>query len=387
MIADFYDTFEETPDKGSDIPQEVLDILSKELPSTFMYYRNENGDYVAGPRPDNTPETILLKVDLDSQFIEDNLKGIPKEKWAEYLYRMQLCAPIKNAKIGDNENQMPIEKTFGNPFKEIDEIKNGFMSPQPFPPAQKIVFETIEGDILTISIRRQPHPNFDEEVYANIDWPSIQIRIILTETNKKEAKATFSITPQKANTVSDALSTIHFINGLSNGTIKINGKTLINPLVSQNKLDAEQLKNAEEFWSTAQKLEDILGVSFIPSAEMPMEDVIFFAQLKTCLIANKSIGWEHPFDHFHIGEIKIKDPKLEDSIEKENVNYEFIEGPIHATLLGAKFDLYSDTKLINMVITNIVWDNDNKNSGEVYVSDPIGSKWRLYRKYMTTRAS
>ena len=43
----------------------------------------------------------------------------------------------KNAKIGDNENQMPIEKTFGNPFKEIDEIKNGFMSPQPFPPAQK----------------------------------------------------------------------------------------------------------------------------------------------------------------------------------------------------------------------------------------------------------
>lgn len=30
MIADFYDTFEETPDKGSDIPQEVLDILSKE---------------------------------------------------------------------------------------------------------------------------------------------------------------------------------------------------------------------------------------------------------------------------------------------------------------------------------------------------------------------
>ena len=87
-------------------------------------------------------------------------------------------------------------------------------------------------------------PNFDEEVYANIDWPSIQIRIILTETNKKEAKATFSITPQKANTVSDALSTIHFINGLSNGTIKINGKTLINPLVSQNKLDAEQLKNA-----------------------------------------------------------------------------------------------------------------------------------------------
>ncbi|MFR8219914.1 MAG: abortive infection system toxin AbiGii family protein [Blautia faecis] len=61
MIADFYDTFEETPDKGSDIPQEVLDILSKELPSTFMYYRNENGDYVAGPRPDNTPGNNIVE--------------------------------------------------------------------------------------------------------------------------------------------------------------------------------------------------------------------------------------------------------------------------------------------------------------------------------------
>lgn len=88
-------------------------------------------------------------------------------------------------------------------------------------------------------------------------------------------------------------------------------------MLAKINLNAEQLKNAEEFWSTAQKLEDILGVSFIPSAEMPMEDVIFFAQLKTCLIDNKSIGWEHPFDHFHIGEIKIKDPKLEDPLKKK----------------------------------------------------------------------
>lgn len=39
MIADFYETFDESPDKGSDIPQEVLDILSQELPSTFAYYK------------------------------------------------------------------------------------------------------------------------------------------------------------------------------------------------------------------------------------------------------------------------------------------------------------------------------------------------------------
>ena len=41
MIADFYDTFDESPDNASEIPKEVLDVLSEELPSTFMYYQNE----------------------------------------------------------------------------------------------------------------------------------------------------------------------------------------------------------------------------------------------------------------------------------------------------------------------------------------------------------
>ena len=95
MIADFYDAFEETPDKGSDIPQEVLDILSKELPSTFMYYRNENGDYVAGPRLDNTPETILLKVDLDSQFIEDNKRNTKRKMGRIFISNAIMCSHKK----------------------------------------------------------------------------------------------------------------------------------------------------------------------------------------------------------------------------------------------------------------------------------------------------
>ena len=56
---------------------------------------------------------------------------------------------------------------------------------------------------------------------------------------------------------------------------------------------------------------------------------------------------------------------------------------MHATLLGAEFYLYSQTQMTNMIMTNIVWDDDEKKSGEIYVSDPLGSKWKLSRKYMT----
>ena len=105
--------------------------------------------------------------------------------------------------------------------------------------------------------------------------------------------------------------------------------------------------------------------------------------MEQCILEDKTIGWEHPFEHFHISKIDIKDGKIEDILEKEGVELVFLEGPIHATLLGAKFELYSQTKLSNMIITNVIWDNNEKNSGEFYVSDPVGGKWKLYRKFIT----
>ena len=382
MIADFYDTFDETPNKGSDIPQEVLDILSEELPSTFMYYRNDEGEYIAGPRPDNISASMILKVDIDSKFVEEYLKDIPAEKWAEYVYRMQLRVPVTNARIGDKEKQIPIEKTVGNPLTDPVEISESFMYPQPFPPAREVVFETEEGDKITMKIARKPYDSLEEELYTNIDFPAMQIKFVLAD-EIMSSKATYSVFPTKATTVSDALAAIHLFNGLYYGTVTINGHKMTESLVNKVEIDTEQLESMKELWTTAKKLEDKLGVEFNPSADFPMEDLEFFAQLDNCLNNNNPVMWEHPFDHFHVRGFVIKDEKLKDILGKEGVEFTFIEGPIHATLLGAEFELYSETKLTNMVMTNIVWDSDEKDSGEIYVSDPIGSKWKLYRRYMT----
>lgn len=179
------------------------------------------------------------------------------------------------------------------------------------------------------------------------------------------------------------LSAIHLFNGLYQGTVKINGKKITKPVISAPDFDIKQLENVTEFWTVAKKLEEKLGITFSPSADFPMEDVEFFEQLNNCLLNNKSVVWEHPFDHFHVKGIAIENGKFEDFLEKESVEYAFLEGPIHATLLGAEFELYSQTRLSNMVITNIIWDDNEKISGEIYVSDPIESKWKLYRKYMS----
>lgn len=382
MIANFYDTFDKNSDKGSNIPQEVLNVLSEELPTTFMYYQDANGKYRVGPKPEHLSDTMVFKVDISEDFVNKYLKDIPRDKWAEYIYRMQLHVPVKNIKIGDKEKQIPIENTFGNPLNSSIEVQESYIIPESFPPAKLFEFETVEGDRVAINIERKPHNSLEEILFTNINFPALQIRFIL-KNNCVDSKVTYTVTPTKADTVLDALISIHLFNGLYNGTVKINGKKLSGPIIGTLSCDIEQLKSAENFWITAKKLEDKLGVTFIPTAEFPSEDVKFFAQLEQCILEDKTIGWEHPFEHFHISKIDIKDGKIEDILEKEGVELVFLEGPIHATLLGAKFELYSQTKLSNMIITNVIWDNNEKNSGEFYVSDPVGGKWKLYRKFIT----
>ena len=54
-------------------------------------------------------------------------------------------------------------------------------------------------------------------------------------------------------------------------------------------------------------------------------------------------------------------------------------------LLGVKVEVYSHSIMENIVITNIEWDDSDRTSAEIYISDSVGSKWKLCRKYMTKR--
>ena len=126
------------------------------------------------------------------------------------------------------------------------------------------------------------------------------------------------------------------------------------------------METAVELWTTLKKIEDILDIAFIPSAEFPAEDAKFLTEFSLCLLEEKSISWLHPFDHFHMEHIQIKEKEFENIIEKEGVHLDFLEGPIHATLLGTEFDLYSNTKMVDFIITNIKWDDEKRKWGILY---------------------
>lgn len=383
MIADFYKTFGKSSDKKNDVPQEVLDLFFEDLPSNFMYYKKKDGNYCVGPRQDLINEKTILKLDLDPQFVEDNLKNIQEDKWPEYIYRMQLKVPVNNSKIGNCDKLIPLEQTLGNPLLEDVKIDKAFLYPEPFPPAKKLIFETIEGDKITLSIVRKPYPSLDEIYFTNINFFGFSIRVYLSD-DQTSSKITYSIMPKKAETVSDAIAALHLFKGLYQGTVKINGERISKPIIGDDYIDDEKFKSMLDFWETARNLEKALDVSFVPSTEFSMEDAEIFSQLAKSILHGNKIIWRHPFDHFHTEGNSINDGNFDDFIGKENVEYSFVEGPIQFTLLGAKFNLYSKTKLFNMVITNVEWD-DNKTSGDVYISDSVDGQWKLSRRYMTKK--
>lgn len=269
------------------------------------------------------------------------------------------------------------------------------MYPEKFTESTPMAFE-IDDEVTTIHFQQQAYDSVTEIKYSNTDFPALKIDLYvyspLTEELEELSKTnvdnpicvTYSVTPTKAATTADALKALHIFEGLFTGRTKVNGQVMVSAS-AQAKFDPQSVADALSFWETARKLEDKLGIQFAPEAEFPMDDVKFFSELDVCLNQKKQIVWKHPFDHFHLSEYKAKtDEDVEEKLlGTEGLMFKFIEGPINATLLGAEFDIYSFTEISDFVITNIEWDDEEKNSGEVYIMDSPKTTFTLKRLYMT----
>ena len=402
MIGRFYESFGKEKDEVQELPKEVIDILNSMLPGNFMYMPDDSGQYRAVPRPEKALEGIKLTTQFgfdeekDAELIE-KLKRIPRDKWDEYFYRTQMRVPIKNAKIGDEEKKIPIEELSRDPLSDGKALfTNGFMQAYAFPDPIKMVFESPEGDIVEIGIQQQAYDNLAEIKFLNVDFPALKIELYqyspLVEdaeegahtSANKQIMVNYSVTPSKAASVKDAVIALHLFRGLFNGSTKVNG-SVISPEGGKGKFDPKRIEDALDFWEIALRLEEKLKVRFNPKADCPEEDIRFFTELQTCLLDGKAIVWRHPFDHFHVGGFHParEGESFENYIGKDAIRYEFLEGPIPATLLGAEFALYSRIEMQDFIITNIEWDDEKKGTAEVYISDVPDKQWRLTRLYMT----
>ena len=402
MIGDFFESFGKEKDEQRELPQEVVNALNENLPSNFEYIIDDSGSYRAVPRAEKVLSEgikITTQIDFDQvPELKDKLMTIPRDKWDDYLYRTQTSIPIKSAQIGDENKRIPIELISADPLhSDGATFVDGVIHPYPFQET-KMTFESPEGDVVQIRFQQQAYDSLTEIKFSNVDFSALKIELyqyspLIDEveegahtSQERQLTVTYSVTPSKALTVKDAVTSLHIFRGLFNGTTKVDGK-LISPEGGKGDVDSARIEDALNMWETALKIEEKLGVSFEPDAEFPNEDVRFFAELQTCLLEGKAILWRHPFDHFHVGDFHPTEEGMvfEDFIGNEAIRYEFLEGPIPATLLGTEFNLYSRTVMKDFVITNIEWDDESHKGAEVYITDVPEKQWCLSRLYMTKK--
>lgn len=387
MIVDFDDVFNDN-DTEQQVPQEILELINQDLPSNFCCYRDSEKEIIVAPRLEQLEQKMILHVEYGSldDDLKNVLKDIPKERWSEYFYRTQKSVPVKKIYIGNEEKQIPIEQTMQNPLADPVIMSECYMYPEPFPEPIPITIKTIEGSEVILNIKRQPYESMDEIMLSNIDFPALKIVIIINEKEFKKTKIKYSINPTKAESVSDAITALNVFKGLYNGTASINGKKQALSISADNVFDNEQIEAALDLWTALKQLEDYLGVLFDPAAEFPHEDAVFLSELKDGILERKAIKWNHPFDHFHVSGLSMKYYSIEDVIGKEKVSMNFLEGPIKASLLGATFELYSETEMRDFIITSVEWDDELKTAGNLYIADEAsGKSWVLIRKYLTAR--
>lgn len=123
MMVNFYESFGNDADVDKEIPQEILEDLCKKLPKNLMYLQNENGQYQVVPRPNREAASIKMTTQFDFDIKDDaqlieKLKIIRRDKWVEYFYRTQKSIAVKNVKIGNDEQLIPLEQTVGHPLAD-----------------------------------------------------------------------------------------------------------------------------------------------------------------------------------------------------------------------------------------------------------------------------
>ena len=271
-------------------------------------------------------------------------------------------------------------QTGGNPFLEDESKMEILMKPEEFPPAFPIHVQTGENEETEILIRQQPYASLDITKFENVNFPALKMTLLFDE-NTKTCTSTCTVNPGKANSVEEAVKTIHLFLKLYEENLKFPGGKEQLEIKEKEEIDKDSIQHMAELWETLWKLEMVLNVSFRPKEELPEKEYKLIEELKVTLLDRKSLSWEHPFDHFHAGQLNMNRGE-EEVIGRSGVSFEFIEEPNEYSLMDAKFVLYSATVMEGFKIMKI--EKQENEEVEVYIGDDGDKPWILKRQYTKT---
>lgn len=269
MFVDFNRAFKNKPQATIDMPQALIDYLSKDLPSGVQYQKSDDGNLILIPNDEQmtiggfipVPSKEDLKV-LGEKFSIDDL--------ISYCYNAQKTIKLKLVKEGYitvNGKELPVDKLSYNPVSQIKYVSGSLcMVPPEFPENFPL---TIEGDehVIQLSIKRVPSKSVSLECFESSDNYPLVIKYQL-DNKAQKFKLNISLKTEKANSIKDIVDSTIVYNAFIDGRGKFQGKEFEYSFNEDiKKFDLEIIR----FWEKVLAVEAELGISFIP----PKTDITY----------------------------------------------------------------------------------------------------------------
>lgn len=382
MLGDFYNTFKNT-NSNSQLPEAVMDIISKELPENYGYvYSEKFKRYVAAPLNKRGSQTI------DIIFDRSQISDFPV--WAqenpnatmEYLYRTQKSIKINKAVLIDkNGKRYPLSELNKDPFSSKEKIVNEYIIPSPFPEGRLVSFETENGKKRDIIIRRVPCDSREFVKMSNVDFPALSLNVYIPDVGcKGPGKINISATPSKADNVMDAVFSLELLKGYVEGTLKINGKSLGKVLPDDPNYSSESVDEKLNYWNLVLSLQEKLGVRFNPQIKMDLNELHLFDELVVAFVYDKDIEYISPTNYLTVNKEALDNPVFKKTAIMENngLALSFVNGPEIHKLMGANIKLYTVNLLMGFKIDHT---EELENNAKIFIINAGDSPWKYYKRF------
>lgn len=338
MFSNFKDAFIRKPQFTSQLPQAVLETVSKSLPDGFRYVEDHDGfcRLDCDGELEITPSSVRLPVEAEPLF--EQLGKYTMNEVVAYAYNSQTQIEL----VPDTEGYLTVN---GKPIKMDDfvvaplkntQLREGrmFVLTSPFPPPFEIQVGGNEYS-LSLLVQRQPINSIRQVKISTVGHTPLNVSYILDPYTQK-MQFTISI-----NNTSSAFEMMA-AREIYNAYIKGNG-TLCGSLI-ESKDDNENKQIPEEsmrFWHRVVEVETALEVRFDVSQEIAIDDI------KTVDILHRSFVENSPYKEYikdttlrGVGDMK-HDILSEDGNPKGNeILFEYVEG-VEVHLFGVTLYLFA----------------------------------------------
>ncbi|MBI9013872.1 MAG: hypothetical protein JEZ08_16680 [Clostridiales bacterium] len=354
MFSSFKKAFTEDTRGADKVPNEILKLLSGELPSN-LEYRNV-GDGFCAVFPINDSLTLDMLIDVGSIEMGDFTPRNTGELF-EFAFRTQQTINLKHNEDGTinlNGEKFTINEFLKSPLKG-EQLGDGTFVAQPMsfikPHLLTITAGNIEKDF---TFERKPYSDMHKAKFESINDTMISLKYLVDELNNS---LQFTITYNLAGVekVDQIIENLMFFNNFLSKKVMI-----YDSIISQGGEGDERVLNLIEIWNKAKEIEDKLSLDFTITHPVEAEDYVWIDRLHKSFIEDEFYKREARGLNWIIDDFEYFGDSNMQSFS--NMAFEYSQSSV-LTLFNENISLIDVIFLNNVSIKNY---NKNSDKDDIY---------------------